>query len=375
MIGKEGYEVTTYRIDGDYQDFRHPQNVTFTSSLKEDLRRRDFTINAMAYAPGVGLVDEFGGLDDLKRGIIRCVGDPVERFSEDALRMMRAVRFAAQLGFSVEDKTREAICQLAGNLINISAERVQVELVKTLISPHPDMLRLAYECGITAVVLPEFDRIMEQRQETPHHLYNTGEHTLVALQNVRADRVLRLATLFHDMGKPQVFTTDENGRDHFKGHAVYSEIIANSIMRRLKFDTDTIRKVRILVRNHSDFPEPTGRGVRRSANRIGGRELFNWFLEIKCADIKAHHPDVIERNLNYLDEVERIWAEIQERRDCLCLKELAITGGDLIADGMKPGPKLGELLQLLLEEVLDFPERNEKELLLLQSREIRRSWI
>jgi tRNA nucleotidyltransferase (CCA-adding enzyme) len=265
MIGKDAFEVTTYRIDGEYEDCRHPKEVIYTSNLTEDLKRRDFTINAMAYSRETGLVDEFGGMEDLKNGIIRCVGNARDRFSEDALRMMRAVRFAAQLGFMLDRNAKAAIREMAGSLSMISAERIQTELVKLIVSPNPHWLQMAYECGITAVVLPEFDRIMVQRQNNPHHAYTTGVHTLIAMQNIAPDKVLRLTMLFHDMGKPEVFTTDENGRDHFKGHAAYSEQIAASIMRRLKFDNETTRKVCVLIKNHSRYPQVSGRDVRRAA--------------------------------------------------------------------------------------------------------------
>ena len=197
-----GYEVTTYRVDGEYEDGRHPKEVTFTASLKEDLRRRDFTVNAMAYNEKDGLVDLFGGRQDLEQKIIRCVGEANERFEEDALRIMRAVRFSAQLGFSIEERTKEAIRGHAERLRQVSAERIQVELTKLVISPNPDFLRIAWETGITAVVLPEFDRLMEQPQNNPHHCWNVGEHTLNSLCQVEADKVLRLTMLLHDMGKP-----------------------------------------------------------------------------------------------------------------------------------------------------------------------------
>lgn len=196
LMEKEGYEVTTYRVDGEYEDGRHPKEVTFTASLEEDLKRRDFTINAMAYNPSSGLVDLFGGLEDIERKIIRCVGDPLERFTEDALRIMRAVRFSAQLGFTIEEETRKALKVLAPNLKHVSAERIQVELVKLLMSPHPDSLRVAYEAGITAEFLPEFDACMTTSQNTPHHCYTVGEHILHSLCHVRADKVLRLPCCF-----------------------------------------------------------------------------------------------------------------------------------------------------------------------------------
>ena len=178
LMENEGYEVTTYRVDGVYEDGRHPKEVTFTASLEEDLKRRDFTINAMAYNPGTGIVDLFSGMTDMEHKIIRCVGDPLERFTEDALRIMRAVRFSAQLGFSIQDQTKQALSVLAPNLKLVSAERIRTELVKLLVSPHPDYLRTAYEAGITRIFFPEWDACMETPQNTPHHCYSVGEHIL-----------------------------------------------------------------------------------------------------------------------------------------------------------------------------------------------------
>lgn len=370
LFGKEGFEVTTYRIDGAYEDCRHPKEVVFTASLTEDLKRRDFTVNAMAYSHETGLVDEFGGLADLQHKVIRCVGSARERFSEDALRMLRAVRFAAQLGFTLDEEVKEGIREMADALDCISAERIQTELVKLLVSPNPHWFRLAYECGITSVIMPEFDRIMVQQQNNPHHAYTTGEHTLIALQNIPADKVLRLTMLFHDMGKPEVFVTDENGRDHFKGHAACSERIAARIMKNLKFDNETMRTVCNLVRNHSWYPQLTGKDVRSCAYRIGP-DLFDSFLLVKHADIMAHHPDVRQQKLDYLEEVKHIWRDVRMHGDCLSLKDMALGGRDLIDDGMEPGPEVGAVLGRLLVEVLEYPERNERAYLLEQSRVLR----
>ena len=250
MMGKEGFEVTTYRIDGEYEDSRHPKEVIFTANLIEDLKRRDFTINAFAYNHRSGIVDAFDGMTDLKNGIIRCVGEAKERFTEDALRMMRAVRFSAQLGYDIEEKTKEAIVELAPNLKNISAERIQVEFVKLLQSPHPDYLRVAYELGMTKVILPEFDKAMETPQNNPHHMYNVGEHLLHTLLEVRPDRSLRIAALLHDIAKPDTETKDYDGISHFHGHAEVGEEKAAAILRRLKFDNDTINKVKKYVKFH-----------------------------------------------------------------------------------------------------------------------------
>lgn len=196
MLHHAGYEVTTYRIDGEYADARHPKEVTFTANLSEDLRRRDFTINAMAYNDRSGIVDDFHGMEDLKSGVLRAVGDPTERFEEDALRMMRAVRFSAQLDYEIEEKTREAIKALAKNLEQISAERIQVELVKLVKSSHPEKLRDLYETGITAVIMPEFDCMMETEQNNPHHKYSVGEHTIAGMMAVEADKTFVLPCCF-----------------------------------------------------------------------------------------------------------------------------------------------------------------------------------
>ena len=218
LEGGEGFEVTTYRIDGEYEDQRHPCEVTFTSDLLEDLKRRDFTVNAMAYNEAQGLIDEFGGIEDLKNQVIRCVGEPAHRFTEDALRMMRAVRFAAQLGFTIEKHTKMAISQLAPDLGKISAERIQAELVKLLVSDHPEEMRTVYETGMSRVFLPEFDEMMHTPQNNRYHRYNVGEHTILAMQNIRPDKILRLTMLLHDVGKPACKTADENGIYHFFGH-------------------------------------------------------------------------------------------------------------------------------------------------------------
>lgn len=370
MIDKEGFEVTTYRIDGEYMDGRHPSEVQFTSDLIEDLRRRDFTINAMAYNENAGLVDAFGGIEDLQQGVIRCVGNAWERFGEDALRMMRAVRFCAQLGFAMEEQTAKAIQELAPSLKKISAERIQVELVKLLESPHPDWIKKAWELGITAIILPEFDRIMEQPQNGSHHIFSVGEHTLETMRHIREDRVLRLAMLFHDMGKPEIAVMDENGVYHFKGHSAYSAVLAKDILRRLKFDNETLNKVHRLVQNHSLYPERSPEGVRRGIYQLG-EDLFPLFLEVKRADILGQNPAVQEQKLAYLEEVISLYQEIIRRGDCLSLKKLAVTGNDLIKDGVTPGKSMGILLGKLLDEVLEVPQRNEKQWLLERSRQLR----
>ena len=363
LLDHEGFEVTTYRVDGDYEDNRHPKEVTFTRNLREDLLRRDFTINAMAYNEKDGLVDIFGGMQDLEAGVIRCVGNARQRFSEDALRILRGVRFAAQLGFEIEEDTRSGMRELADTLQNISAERIQIELIKMLTSKRPGLLEDAYDLGITKQFLPEFDRMMETDQETPHHMYNVGEHTLHAMENIRADKILRLTMLMHDMGKPKMKTIDENGRAHFKKHAVESESIAKNVLRRLKFDNDTLHKVCKLVYYHDYRMPAEAVNVRKAMNKIG-EDLFPYYMEVRRADVLAQSLYQREEKLSNLDEIEKLYCEIIEKKQCVSLKDLAVTGKDLIEAGMKPGKEIGDKLEEMLGIVLINPEKNTKEALL-----------
>lgn len=353
MLDREGFEVTTYRIDGKYEDGRHPTEVTFTPNLEEDLKRRDFTINAMAYNEQTGLVDLFGGIQDMEAGIIRCVGDARARFTEDALRIMRAIRFAAQLGYEIESETREAIGELAPNLRQISAERIQVELTKLVTSAHPETMRMVYDTGVAAIILPEFQQIMETAQDDSQHCYSVGEHTLCAMQQVERKKELRLAMLFHDIGKPQ-----------FLCHAQASADIAKKIMRRLRYDNDTTNTVYRLVLYH-DYgigEEPTRCMVRRAMNKIG-EDIFPMLFAVRRADILAQGETFREEKLGRLAKWQELYEEILERKECVSLKTLALTGSDLIALGMEPGKALGEMLHEMLELVLDHPEYNTREYL------------
>ena len=363
MVDKEGFEVTTYRIDGAYEDGRHPSEGIFTPNLEEDLKRRDFTINAMAYNEEKGLVDLYGGLKDIELGIIRCVGNPMERFGEDALRILRAIRFSAQLGYEMEEKTVEAIRELAPTLEKISAERIQVELVKLVTSDHPEEMKTIYDTGIAAVILPEFCTMMETEQHNPHHIYTVGVHTIRSMQEIRADRVLRLTMLFHDVAKPVCRTEDENGIHHFHGHPEVGAEMARKILRRLKFDNDTIRKVTALIRAHDDRPPLKGRAVRRAIFR-NGTEQYPELFEVKRADILAQSSFLQQEKLLYVDRYEHMYRQIIEKHQCLSLKDLAVNGSDLIARGIQPGKEIGVILHAMLEQVLEDPKLNEKEALL-----------
>lgn len=321
LLGEDSYEVTTYRIDGAYEDHRHPSQVQFSAELAEDLRRRDFTINAMAYNREQGLVDLFGGMQDLQRKRICCVGDAYERFQEDALRILRAVRFSAQLGFSIESDTEKALRELAQSLSYVSEERIQAELVKLLLSAHPDYVLRLFDTGIASVILPEME---------------ASEETACSLCRIFPEKSLRLALFLHSLGEKK----------------------AGVLLRRLKFDNHTIDTVRRLVRWY-DYPiasDPVA--VRRAAAKIGAN-LFPMVLQMQ----------EVNRDTS---AVRAVWEEIDRQGQCISLKSLAVSGNDLIALGVKPGKEIGKLLNKLLEEVLEKPEHNTKEYLL---EFVKRKWL
>ena len=364
MKNHVGYEVTTYRIDGEYEDARHPKEVIFTANLVEDLKRRDFTINAMAYNDRAGVVDEFDGISDLEEKVIRCVGDPKERFSEDALRMLRAVRFAAQLGFTIDESTKDAIRELAPTLAKVSKERIAVELVKILVSDHPEEIRTAYELGLTRVFMPEFDVAMETVQSNPHHKYTVGEHSIVAMQNVQPEKRIRLIMLLHDLAKPVVLTTDDSGYDHFVGHTQAGANMAKGILKRLKFDNATIDFVYRMVKHHDDRPPMNNMAlVRRRISEIG-LENMPMMIEIKRADILGQSDYEFASKMGYVDDLEKAYKDVIEKNHCVDKKDLSVNGRDLIAMGMKPGEEIGIVLDLLFDIVLNDPKLNDRELLL-----------
>lgn len=362
MLNHVGYEVTTYRIDGEYTDHRRPDQVSFTRNLSEDLKRRDFTINAMAYNNSKGLVDLYGGTEDLRNKIIRCVGDPDERFDEDALRIMRAVRFAAQLGFSIDEATRKAVKSHVKDLKNVSVERIETELTKLLLSDNPEEIEELYDLGISSVILPEFDRCMETEQNTPYHKFDVGHHIIEVLKNVPKTKTLRYAALFHDIGKPEVRTTDEKGVDHFKGHNEVSSKMAEKILRRLKMDNATIQDVCKIVYWHDygisgDIRKNT---LRKALNKMGP-EYFDAYIIIRKADMLGQSDYKEKEKEQVLEDIIRMHDEIILSQDALSLKDLKIGGQDLIKLGVKKGPVMGEILKALLERVMDDPELNERE--------------
>ncbi|MDE7325772.1 MAG: CCA tRNA nucleotidyltransferase [Lachnospiraceae bacterium] len=406
LIDHKGFEVTTYRIDGEYEDARHPKQVEFTSQLSLDLSRRDFTINAMAYNDEAGIIDLFGGIKDIENRIVRCVGNPDSRFKEDALRIMRAVRFCAQLDFQIEPQTLLAIASHAGELSRISAERIRVELTKLLLSDHPERLLTAQETGLTAVFLPEFDRMLATAQENPHHIYNVGMHTIHALSYLAglttkagtmawADKkpqgddipqqarnlfilsslspkehtILRYALLLHDCAKPLDKTIDPDGIAHFIGHDWDGAVLAEQILRRLKFDNETIHVVSHLVKMHDMRYGESGkkvkeRTVRRALSRVG-TTYFDLLTLLQEADLNAQNPALLPEKLNQLWQARQIADKIRAKGQCISLKELAVNGSDLICAGIKPGPQVGQRLNELLDYVIEYPEKNNREDLLL----------
>ncbi len=370
MRGNTGYEVTTYRTDGDYSDGRHPDNVTFVMNLEEDLKRRDFTINAMAYNETRGLVDLFGGCDDLKNGIIRCVGSAEERFSEDALRMLRAVRFAARFGYTLDPEVVEAIKKLAPTLSKVSAERITSEFVKLLTSDHPEMVRILYETGLTKVFFPEFDEAMNTPQNHPHHCYNVGEHLIESLKASCNDPVVRLAMMLHDIGKPRTLKVDDKGITHFYGHPKVSADMAKEILVRWKLDNDTIRRVCRLVQYH-DYG--IGREVTESLIRKAMsifEDDFELLLEVNRADILAQSDFKKKEKLEANKKYGEISRKILKENQCFRLKDLAVSGKDLMEAGAKPGPGMGDILKKLFDAVLEDPSLNDREVLLKMAEEM-----
>lgn len=363
LMRDKQYEVTTFRVDGDYKDGRHPESVTFTPCLSEDLLRRDFTINAMAYHPDEGIVDLHGGMDDIKNKVIRAVGDPDARFDEDALRIMRAIRFAAQLGFDIEPKTLAAISHHAPRLDMISRERIQAELTKLLVSPHPEKILLLYESGITTRILPVFDDMMILRQNNPYHRYTVGIHTVKMLENIDADPILRWTALLHDSGKTKTHMVDESGYDHFYGHGNVSALIADELLHELRFDNNTIAKVTTLIRFHDYRFTMTKKDLRKIVS-IVTPELFPSLMKVMRADNLAKSPMAISTLIPALDDLQKLYDEILAEGDCLTLKDLAVGGSDLIKAGMKPGPEIGILLKEMFATVLDDPSKNDKALLM-----------
>lgn len=371
VINGEGYEVTTYRIDGNYSDSRRPDSVTFTRSLEEDLKRRDFTINAMAYNDEVGLIDPFNGMEDIKYHKIRCVGRAEDRFSEDALRILRAIRFASQLGFVLEPDTDWNISKMYKNLENISVERINSEFCKIAASSNFCVQMVLYS-DVLSLFIPEIKDMFDFLQNNPYHIYDVWNHTVHAVHAYECDcepdlnprdLITSLAVFFHDIGKPHCYQDGEDGIRHFKGHGRVSADMTDKIMKRLRFDNDTREKVVELVYYHDATFEVGKKYIKRWLNKIG-EEQFRRLLNVRRADIKAQADMAQETRLQKIDNIEYILEEVLQDDECFSLKDLAVNGKDLITIGYKPGKEIGEVLNNLLDLVISGEYKNEKEKLL-----------
>lgn len=352
----ENIEVTTYRIDGTYSDGRRPDSVEFTSSIKDDLARRDFTINAMAYSDKTGIIDEFGGQKDLFNRIIRCVGDPAERFEEDALRIMRALRFSAVLDFKIERNAAKVIHEKRTLLKDISAERIMSELTGFIMGSSPCDLMIEFD-DVFCTIVPEFTKCLGFDQKSRYHLYDVWEHTAHAVENSKDDKYIRLALLFHDIEKPTCFKLDEEGQGHFPNHEKQSADTAEKIMHRLRYDKETIKTVCTLIKYHYITPVDDKRVIKHLIS-IMGLNMFSKLVEVMKGDSRAKQSFCLER-VNILDAMKLKAYDIASRGECCTLRDLAVTGDDLEEIGFE-GKKIGKALEELLNMVIDEKLPNEK---------------
>ena len=366
VVDGEPYEITTYRIDGIYSDNRRPDTVTFTDKLLEDLRRRDFTINAMAYNDEEGLIDPFNGMEDIKYKKISCVGRAEDRFGEDALRILRAIRFAAQLEFAIMPGTDWEIHKQYKNLENISIERINSEFCKIASSDDFCVELLLYK-DVFSLFIPELKDMFDFPQNNPWHIWNVFGHTIHAVEYCDSDDlVVRLAVFFHDFGKPHSYQDGKDGIRHFKGHGKVSADMTDSIMKRLRFDNETRNNVVELVYYHDATFEAGKKYVKRWLNKIGEKQ-FRRLLQVKKADNKAQNLELSSDRIKELSEIEALIDEVLQEDECFSLKDLAVNGKDLIGVGYKAGKELGNTLNKLLQLVIDGDCPNEKEKLLQEA--------
>jgi tRNA nucleotidyltransferase (CCA-adding enzyme) len=358
MLNNEGYEVTTYRTDGEYEDNRHPKEVNFVSSLNEDLARRDFTINAMAYNERDGLIDYFDGMKDLNNKMINTVGNPKKRFDEDALRMLRAIRFSAQLNFEINNNVLIAIKELKDNLRNISKERIREEFNKILIN-NPQKVQLLKEAGILEYIIPNIINTYDFDQNNPYHIYDLYTHSLLATEIIEPILHLKLTMILHDLGKPATKTTDEKGISYYYAHANESRKIAEKVLAELKYDNATISKVLTLVQYH-DCTLKSKLSIKKMLNKVG-EELLRDLIKVQLADGSAQNPIYSKERILNLMEVEKILDVIISENECYTIKDLKINGEDLISLGFRKGKEIGETLKYLLNVIMDDPKLNEKD--------------
>lgn len=359
VIIEKLYEVTTYRVDGTYTDGRHPDGVTFTRSLKEDLLRRDFRINAIAMDLNGNIQGVPGYEEDLRNHRITAVGNPDKRFQEDAIRIMRGVRFAAQLDYEIESNTADAIHRNRHVLSNIAAERIRVELDKTLMAPNPAPVLRQFR-DVFAQVIPELAETFDFNQNNPYHCYDVYEHILHVVENIPPERELRLAALFHDIGKPRCYTEDQ-GRGHFYHHEQVSAGMARTIMKRLRYDRKIIEIVIQLVEAHGRVFSPTCKYARRQLSQLGEEQTLR-LIALERADVQSQAPEYRRERVRHIDEFHRIVEQVAEEEGSFQIKDLAVKGTDLLALGIPQGPAIGELLYRLFLRVLEeeLPNRRDE---------------
>ena len=358
----EPYEITTYRTEGPYSDHRRPDCVEFVSSLEADLARRDFTMNAIALRPDGNLRDPFGGADDIKAGLIRCVGEPDQRFQEDGLRVMRALRFGAVFGYKIEGKTAQAIHENRHVLQHVAAERIHMELSKLLPGDRVGDILHQYP-DVLCQFWPDLEPLVSLEQNNPWHCWGGWGHTIHAVEAAPADLILRLTMLLHDIGKPACKSTDEKGVDHFYGHPAVSAQLADQMLRALKFDNKTRERVTLLVEHHDVQIPCRDRSIRKWLGRLGPEAFFQ-LLEVKRADGMGQAYELVKDRLAELEEIRGKAEEIVAQGQCFSRKDLAVNGRDVIAAGTAPGPEVGWVLERLLERVLSGETPNEREKLL-----------
>ena len=366
--GGDNYEITTFRVDGEYSDGRHPDSVKFIDNITADLARRDFTINAMAYNDDVGLIDPFGGAKDLRMRLIRCVGDPDKRFQEDSLRILRAMRFASTYGFQIVYKTISAMNRNRALLRNISAERIRDELCRMLCGENILHVLLHY-CGIIAEIIPELSECIGFAQNNPYHEYDVYGHIAHAVSEYKGgDISIKVALLLHDIGKPKSYVTDERGRGHFYGHPAVSHELAKHILERLKFDNKTRDEILELVLYHDVDIKVSRKVARRLLNKIGA-DRVKQLIEVKRADILSHSDKAHGNRLETLYEFASIVDDIIAENECFTIRDLAVNGHDICALGVS-GPMVGRVLNHLLDKVIDETLENDHETLIEEAKKI-----
>ena len=362
LVDNQPIEVTTFRADGEYLDSRKPESVTLVKDVKEDLARRDFTINALCYNHDEGIIDLFGGVNDLENKVIRAIGNAKKRFNEDALRILRAVRFSAQLGFEIEEETKDAIKKCAPLVKNLSVERILSEIEKIIMSDSPEHLKMLYDLGVLELIMPEMCECFRQEQNIKWHIYDVGTHSLNVIKNCPKKPYLRYAGLMHDWGKPYCLGKNDEGEDTFRNHANVSAELAQKFLSHYKFSNEAKDKIISLIKFHDLEILPEKKYVKRAINKVGD-DLFLDLCALKRADCLSQNLELTSPRLNYIDELERIYKEIKENNEGISLKDLKVNGDDIKALGFS-GREIGEILAFLLDRIIENPEDNEKEILI-----------